>query len=196
MKNTFFVLDVTPAAEKQLRENSGWFQLLGIGLVALGTLSIIYSFSSTLISVMFIGICLALFGLIEGAKAFKMSKWSEFFLHLFIGLLYLIGGLFTVFYPHINALSLTILLSIFFIVSGTFRILFAITTNLPNRLAALISGIASIVLGGLLLYQWPISGLWAIGTLLGVDAIVTGWSWIVLGWNAEKYSAESMKSKA
>jgi len=185
--DNYFNNELTPAAEKQLRENKGWFHMLGIGLIALGTLAIVFSLTSTLITVMFIGLCMAIFGAFEAIKAFKMSQWSNFFLHLFLGLLYLVGGAFTAFNPTINALSLTMLLSIFFVVAGLLRVYFALTNKLPNRFAALLNGILTIVLGGLLWYQWPVSGLWAIGTLLGIDAIVTGWNWIMLSWNADKH---------
>jgi len=99
----------------------------------------------------------------------------------------LVGGSFAAFNPTINALSLTMLLSIFFVVAGLLRIFFALTNKLPNRFSALLNGILTMVLGGLLWYQWPVSGLRAIGTLLGIDAIVTGWNWIILSWNADKH---------
>lgn len=186
--DNYFNNDLSPAAERQLKENKGWFQLLGIGLVALGALAMTFSLTSTLITVMFIGLCMAIYGVFEAFKAFKMSKWSNFFLHLFLSALYLVGGVFTALNPTINALSLTMLLAIFFIVAGLLRVFFALTNKLPNRFSALLNGILTIVLGGLLWYQWPISGLWAIGTLLGIDAIVTGWNWIVLSWNADKHT--------
>ena len=179
--------NLSPAAEKQLRENKGWFQLLGIGLVALGALAIVFSLSSTLITVMLIGVGMAIYGVLEGIKAFKLSKWSNFFLHLFLSVLYIVSGVFIAFNPMLNALSLTMVLAIFFVVAGILRVFFALTNKLPNKFSALLNGVLTIILGGLLWYQWPISGLWAIGTLLGIDAIVTGWNWIMLAWNADKY---------
>jgi uncharacterized membrane protein HdeD (DUF308 family) len=32
----------------------------------------------------------------------------------------------------------------------------------------------------LLLAQWPVSGLWAIGLFIGIDLILVGGRWIVL----------------
>jgi len=188
MNNYFNGLSAT--AEQQLKENKNWFQVLGISLVALGSLAIVFSLTSTLITVMFIGICLAVYGIIEGLKSFKISQWGNFFLHLFLSVLYFVGGLFVVFNPMINALSLTIILAIFFIVAGFLRVFFALTNKLPNKFYALLNGILTIILGGLIWYQWPISGLWAIGVLLGVDAIVTGLNWIMLAWNVDRYDSK------
>lgn len=195
MEIYYFNGKLSPDAGKQLRENKGWFLILGIGLIALGALAIAYSLTSTLVTVTFIGIITAVFGIFEHVKAFTMSKWSDFFLHLFIGVLYLVGGTFMALNPTISALSLTMLLAVFFVVVGVLEIFFSLTTKLPNKFYALFNGILSVILGGMIWYQWPISGLWAIGTLIGVQAIATGWSWIVLSWYADKYAVESENYK-
>jgi len=39
-----------------------------------------------------------------------------------------------------------------------------------------LSGIASLILGGMLLSAWPSSGLWAIGLIVGIDFLLTGMS--------------------
>ena len=45
----------------------------------------------------------------------------------------------------------------------------------------LFSGIVSGLLGFLIMYQWPVSGAWAIGVLVGARLLFTGWSVIALG---------------
>jgi uncharacterized membrane protein HdeD (DUF308 family) len=37
-----------------------------------------------------------------------------------------------------------------------------------------------LVLGGLILAQWPASGLWVIGLFVGIDLIFYGFAWIAL----------------
>jgi len=32
--------------------------------------------------------------------------------------------------------------------------------------------------------SWPVSGLWVIGLFVGIDMILSGWSWIVLSLGA------------
>ena len=36
------------------------------------------------------------------------------------------------------------------------------------------------VLGVLVLAQWPVLGLWAIGVFLGIDLVFYGWAWVAL----------------
>jgi uncharacterized membrane protein HdeD (DUF308 family) len=48
------------------------------------------------------------------------------------------------------------------------------------------NGAITFLLGGLLLAQWPLSGLYAIGLFVGIDLIVYGWVWVVLALNLRK----------
>lgn len=173
-------------ALKQLKENSDWYLFLGIGLVVLGMLAIIYSFVSTIISVMYIGLALVIVGIFEGIKAFKINKWGNFFLHVFLGILYVVAGIFILGNPAVNAITLTLLLAIFFVFSGIFRIIFALSQKVQNKFLLFLNGLLTLGLGILLYIQWPFSGLWVIGTFVGIDAIFKGWSWILLSLEAKK----------
>ena len=44
----------------------------------------------------------------------------------------------------------------------------------------LASGIVSVVLGWMIWAQWPASGLWVIGLLVGIQLLFTGWSLVML----------------
>jgi uncharacterized membrane protein HdeD (DUF308 family) len=54
----------------------------------------------------------------------------------------------------------------------------------------LFSGIVTVLLGGLIWSEWPISGVWAIGTLLGIHLIFDGWSEIALASAARADQAD------
>jgi uncharacterized membrane protein HdeD (DUF308 family) len=41
-------------------------------------------------------------------------------------------------------------------------------------------GLITLVLGMLVLAEWPASGLWAIGLFIGIDLIFYGCTWIML----------------
>lgn len=168
-----------------LHENWGWYSALGASLVALGAFAIIFSFFTTLVSVVYLGFFITALGLIEVFQAFKSRFWGGFFLHLFLSVLYLIGGLFIALNPTINALTLTLLLGFFFIASGVLQLFFVTTSKVPHRGWLAFNGVISVLLGSLILYEWPVSGLWVIGTLVGVNAMITGWTWIALALAAK-----------
>jgi len=51
----------------------------------------------------------------------------------------------------------------------------------PGWIWLLLGGGLSLVLGILIWNQWPLSGVWAIGMLVGIDLLTTGISLVVLG---------------
>ena len=50
----------------------------------------------------------------------------------------------------------------------------------------LVGGIISIILGLLIIAQWPISGFWVIGLFVAIEMIVSGWSYIFVALAARQ----------
>lgn len=88
--------------------------------------------------------------------------------------------------PKASATSLTLILGIFFVLSGLLRIIFSMVRDSPHRGWLFINGILTLILGILIWYEWPYSGLWVIGTLVGIDTIINGWTWVMLSLIARK----------
>lgn len=166
---------------QQLKENSRWFFWLGILLIALGTLAIMFSTVSTLITIEYLALFLVMLGFVEIAKTFNMRSWKGFFFsHLFVGLLFVIAGIFMMLNPMSNAIMLTLFWSLFFIVAGTIRIFTALTHTVPHQGIMILSGAINMILGILVFSQWPASGLWVIGLFVGIDVLFAGWSLVAL----------------
>jgi uncharacterized membrane protein HdeD (DUF308 family) len=53
----------------------------------------------------------------------------------------------------------------------------------------LVNVLITILLGGLIWVHWPSSSVWAIGTLLGVNLLMTGFSRLMLGMAARKLAS-------
>ena len=49
-----------------------------------------------------------------------------------------------------------------------------------------LAGFTAIVLGVLILLQWPYSGLWVIGLFIAIELIVNGWAYIFIAIAARK----------
>jgi uncharacterized membrane protein HdeD (DUF308 family) len=177
-------------ALRQLANNWFWYLLLGIGLVTLGTLAVVYSFTATIFSIVYIGFLMIFSGLFEAFHSFKINKWGSFFLHLFLGILYVVVGIFIVTNPALNALTLTLFLACFLIISGIARTIMSLIVNTPHRFWLLLNGILTIILGVLIWKQWPISGFWIIGTFVGIDVIFTGLTWVMLSLKAKHIKSE------
>ena len=83
--------------------------------------------------------------------------------------------------PELGSGFLTALLMIFFVVHGLWKISTAIRyRRAANWVWLLLSGLLSLVFVYLLWRQWPLSGAWAIGVLVGLDLLLTGLAMILL----------------
>jgi uncharacterized membrane protein HdeD (DUF308 family) len=163
-----------------LRQNWGWFLALGILLIVVGTAAIILSVVATLATVLVIGILALVAAVAQLVSAFQARHWEGVVLHLLIAILYGVFGLMLVARPVQGAMALTLLLGALFLVGGIFRIIFALAVRFHSWGWALLSGVVMFLLGVLIWSGWPGSSLWVIGLFVGIDMLVTGWTWVIL----------------
>ena len=165
-----------------LGRNWGWFLVLGIGLAALGILAIVHSATATVASMYFFGGVLVAAAVVECINAIMVGKWSGFFLHLLGVLLFRVTGFLLMRYPSTSAQGLTALMAVYFIVGGTFEVIAPLFVGLPDSGWHVLNGIIAILLGILVLVQWPVSGLWAIGMFVGIDLVFRGITWTIFAF--------------
>jgi Short repeat of unknown function (DUF308) len=91
-----------------------------------------------------------------------------------------VTGLLIVTRPVLSAEVATMLMAVFFLISGLFQFIGSIWVVLPGWGWQAADGIITVVLGILVLAQWPASGLWVIGLFIGIDLIFYGGAWIAL----------------
>ena len=176
------IVRVTP----EMIQHWGWFLALGILLVALGIAAIARSIASTVVSMLFFGWLLLFAGIIEFVNAFMVGRWAGFFLHLLIAILFGITGILMLIRPVISAEAMTFVMSLFFLMGGLYQLLSAIFSRFAGWGWHAVNGVVSSILGLLLLAQWPISGLYAIGLFVGIDLIFYGGTWIALALGLRK----------
>jgi uncharacterized membrane protein HdeD (DUF308 family) len=149
-------------------------------LVLLGIAALIRSVKATVISMSFFGWLLLIAAGIETAQAFLVGKWAGFFLHLLAAVLFGVTGALFVRRPVISAEAATLFMAMFFLMSGLFELVSSLAIHLPGWGWHTLDGVISFVLGILLLLEWPVPGLWAIGLFVGIDLAFFGWAWVAL----------------
>lgn len=159
------------------------FKMTGIILCVIGVISLITPFVAGTAVVLVIGFLLLLGGflyVLQGTQVGVPGKMQ----HILLGALMIIGGLGVISHPIFGLTFLTMLMAMFFIFEGVWKIVMAFGVQ-PNsgRNSILFSGVISLLLGGLIWSQWPLSGLWAVGTLVGVDFLLTGFFLMNIGSN-------------
>jgi uncharacterized membrane protein HdeD (DUF308 family) len=163
-----------------LRRNWGWLLTLGILEILAGIVAIAYPVQSTDVAMQVAGILLFIGAGVQFASAIWALRWGGFFLHLIIGLLYLFVGEVLFEHPFEGALIATWVLAVFLVAGGVIRIVGALSQRFAAWGWTLLSGIISLLLGIMIWRQWPVSGLWVIGTFVGIELIFSGWTWVML----------------
>ena len=164
----------------RIRKNWGWFLALGIVQIVAGTLAVGFALSATLASVVTLGVLLLIAAGAQTAAAIWARDWSGFFLFLLVGVLYAVAGILSLQHPVLAAEGLTLMLAAAFLAGGIFRIIVALVERFPSWGWVLCNGVITVLLGIAIWQQWPGSGLWVLGTFVGIDLIVNGVTWSAL----------------
>ena len=165
-----------------LRAKWGWIVALGVvylitGIVALGSVVL-----ATVATVFIVGVMMLIAGAAQVINAFQIKTWGKFLLWLLLGVLYIIAGFVTFENPLFAAVFLTLLLGVSLVASGIMRIIlgFGMRQTMPWGWVVF-SGVITLLLGLIILAHWPVSSLYVLGLLLGIDLICAGIGWIGVG---------------
>jgi uncharacterized membrane protein HdeD (DUF308 family) len=169
------------AVEAIAAEHRTWFMILGIVLIVLGTAAIFFPFVTTIAAKIALGWLFLIGGIVQIFHAFSTQKWSAFFFNLLVGLLYLVAGAWLAFLPLAGIITLTILLAAMFIAQGVLEAVMAFQLR-PRQgwVWVLIAGLVALAVGVLIFAQLPSSAVWAIGLLVGINMISSGWAYFFL----------------
>ncbi|KAB2869400.1 MAG: HdeD family acid-resistance protein [Bauldia sp.] len=170
-----------------IRNNWGWFLALGIIFIVGGVFAIFAPGAASLAVTLVVAIVFMWVGIMQIIGAFSDRSGGGFIWQLLIGLIMLIGGLAVYFNPVLGALTLTIVVAAMFIAKGVFQVIMAFQIRPHGSWGwVLVAGILAIVVGLLIWSEWPISGLWALGTLAGISLIFSGWSYVMMAMLARR----------
>ena len=151
-----------------------------------GFLSIVVPFAAGLSVTIIVGALLLISGATQIMVVFRSGSVSEHGLQVFIGILGLVAGIYMVFQPVAALATLTLFLAAYFIASGILESIAAFGARPAKGWGMLLfAGIVSLVLGLMIWQQYPLSGAWAVGILVGVKLILVGWTLFVIGGAAK-----------
>lgn len=164
-----------------LRRNWGWLMAEGIVLIILGVFGLGAVALLSLASAIWFGAMIFVGGIVVLIDAFRHQGWKSRLWHILIGVLYIAVGLMTFVNPLVATASLTLLAGAALVATGVLRLIMAFQNReLPYWGWVAASGALSLLLGGMILAQWPGSSLWVLGTFLAIELIFQGWAAIAL----------------
>jgi len=166
----------------ELQRSWHWLLVLGILFILFGTIGLGMVAGVTMASMFFLGLLLMMAGLSQLIDGFKSKQWRGAITHDLIAVLYMVIGCFAVKDPFLTSSIITAVIAGSLIAMGLLRlIMVAIMFRQSKGWGWLVlAGLSSIVLGVLILMQWPYSGLWFIGLFIAIELIISGWTYVLL----------------
>lgn len=168
--------DVTCCASK---DKSSLLCLLGVLLIVIGILAIAAPAVAGVTTVWVLGGLMAVAGVLRLLGAFHAASWGAGALRMLWGVFTVLCAALVLTHPMFSAVALTLILACYFVIQGIMEIVLALRIKPRNGWGWLLfNGLLALVLGWLIWREWPLSGMWAIGTLLGINFLFNGWSLI------------------
>jgi uncharacterized membrane protein HdeD (DUF308 family) len=153
------------------------FLIPGLVMAILGLIAAASPIIATLVVETFAGWLFLTGGFVGLAALFTTRNVPGFVWTLLSAVLAILIGAFLVWRPFAGLVTLTLALAAFFAAHGVVQIL----TSLRHRalfaqswLWMAISGIADLILAGIIIAGWPGSVAWALGLLIGINLFLSG----------------------
>ena len=173
---------------KALRAKWGWIVALGIVFLIAGVIALGSVVAATETAVLVVGIMMLMGGVAEIIAAFGVKSWGKFLFWLLLGVLYVAAGVIAIMNPHLAATYLTLMLGFALVFGGVLRVFLAFQMKSAGGPWGwvVLSGLITLLLGCMIIAQWPASSLFVLGIFLGIDLIFIGAGWITMGLALKK----------
>jgi uncharacterized membrane protein HdeD (DUF308 family) len=149
------------AMREKVKRHSLWYLIQGGVMILAGILALVYPVVSSFAAVFALGCLLIISGIAQGISLIDAREVPHFWL----------------------SLSLTLLLLVYFMVEGISKVIFALTIRpFPNWGWVLVSGIVGILVALYLWASFPVTAIWLLGVLLGIQLICEGAALGYLAW--------------
>lgn len=151
--------------------------LTAILMIVFGVLALFMPGLTGIAASILFGWIILIAGFVHLAYAFSAGGVGSFLSRVLVSVIYIVGGLYLVFNPGLALGAFTLVIAAVFVVEGVFQVIaFFSSRGMPGAGWLLVDGLIAIALGALIWQNWPSSSAWALGTLIGVNLVVSGFS--------------------
>jgi uncharacterized membrane protein HdeD (DUF308 family) len=182
-------------SDEALRGRWKWLVGIGVLLVVVGLIALWNVVDATLVTTIIGGIALVFGGAMQlvGAWASDGSTGRRLLMAV-LGVLYIIVGFDLIADPLAGTVTLAIVVALFLIIDGGLRIFSAFAPDHPQRALTIVLGVLMIFLGVWLWTGIPTSAL-VIGFYVGLQLLIAGFAWIMLGLMARSEHGEASSAQ-
>jgi uncharacterized membrane protein HdeD (DUF308 family) len=160
----------------------------GIVFLILGILAIIEPAVAGLAIALFVGWLLVFGGVAHAVGAFG-GPAGRVVWHVLIALIYFAGGIYLLTHPVLGLTTLTLYLAVVLVAEAILELIaYFATRGESGSEWRIVNAIVTVLLGLMIWRHWPSSSAWAIGTIVGVNLIMTGVSRLMLGSATRRFT--------
>lgn len=155
----------------------GWGWLLGFAVLCFvgGVAAFVHPFAASLTVVSLAALSFIVAGILKAVYAARIRDTGAFIGSLLIAALFIFLGFGLWANPLAGLVSLTVMVAVFFILIGAFKVIFALRLReLGGSGWVMLSGLVSVLLGVMILANFPQAATTILGLLLGVELLSTG----------------------
>jgi uncharacterized membrane protein HdeD (DUF308 family) len=164
------------------REASRQSIAFGAVLTVLGIFAVMSPMFTGIGVTVLVGLLLVVGGIVEILFAFGADSFGKGVLRFLFGGLGVLAGVIIVATPATSLTVLTAVLAALFVVGGVIDFVLALKVRPEEGWGwMLFGGVLSVALGALVIAQWPVSGIWAVGLYVGIRMLTHGWMLMALG---------------
>ncbi|MFF5727738.1 HdeD family acid-resistance protein [[Kitasatospora] papulosa] len=166
---------------KKLNRSFGGLALLGVLLVVAGLVGLVYTGVATLTSMILFGWLLLIGGLVGLVHAVQARGTAYFWLGVVVAALNIAAGIVVIKNPVGTAEALTMFAALLFLTGGVFRLVGSVVVRGPQFGWTLLQGAFGLVLGVLVLVDWPHSSLYVLGCFFSLALLFDGLGLVAIG---------------
>ena len=168
---------IAPGLKKAYR----WLIAWSVVVFVCGILAIILPLTFSFAIAFFIGSLAVIAGIAHFVFAFHGRNLGGFALHMLLGALYEIAAICLLVNPLLSVLSLPLILAIFLLLEGVLELALYVRLRQYHRSVWLIiDGIGTLILGMVMIRQWPPHSPEIIGVLIGISLMLSAGSRLIL----------------
>jgi len=157
--------------------------VMGVVMIVLGVCILASPVAAGIVGVIMVGVFMVIAGIAQLARGLRETEVMARLTWILLGIVTLVGGALVAAHPIFGLGFLTLLLAVYFFMDGIVKVVAAFKCAV-GRAWFVANGILSFILAYLIWTNWPLSGGWAIGVLVGINFIFTGVMTLALGRTA------------
>ena len=179
-----------PVAAHFVKKMSGWYIAMAVGFIILGIFAIVEPGVAGLAVTILVGWLLIFGGGAHLVAAFSGGGAGRVIWQVLIGIVFIAGGIYYLMHPLLGLGTLTLILAVIILMAALFELIaFFASRGHAGSGWLLMNALITLFVGGLIWFHWPSSSVWAIGTLVGVNLLMTGFSRLMLGMTARRLAS-------